>query len=78
MAGGFGYEKGHYEVSVKVGELALLPAVRKAPEDTLVITDGFSCREQVLQSGGRRGIHLAQVIQMALRESSRSKRRASG
>ncbi|MGH9342759.1 MAG: FAD-binding and (Fe-S)-binding domain-containing protein, partial [Terriglobia bacterium] len=49
MAGGFGYEKDHYEVSVKVGELVLLPAVRKAPKDTLIITDGFSCREQVLQ-----------------------------
>ncbi|HEV2498949.1 MAG TPA: heterodisulfide reductase-related iron-sulfur binding cluster, partial [Terriglobia bacterium] len=73
MAGGFGYEKDHYETSIKVGELTLLPAVRNAPEDTLIITDGFSCREQISQSGGRRGVHLAQVIQMALQAKSSSR-----
>ncbi|MGH9770793.1 MAG: FAD-binding oxidoreductase, partial [Candidatus Acidiferrales bacterium] len=69
MAGGFGYEKEHYEVSVKAGELALLPAARSAAADTLIITDGFSCREQIFQCTGRRALHLAQVLRMAIREA---------
>jgi FAD/FMN-containing dehydrogenase/Fe-S oxidoreductase len=68
MAGGFGYEKAHYDVSIKCGERALLPAVREASSDTLVIADGFSCREQIAQSTGRRALHLAQALQMAMRE----------
>lgn len=71
MAGYFGYEKGdHYEVSVKAGEHQLLPAVREAGKDTIIIADGFSCREQIEQETNRKGMHLAQVIQMALRENS--------
>ncbi len=71
MAGYFGYEKGrHYEVSVKAGERVLLPAVRKAAPDTLIITDGFSCRSQIRQETGRRSLHTSQVIQMALHERS--------
>ncbi|MBV9596239.1 MAG: FAD-binding oxidoreductase [Chloroflexi bacterium] len=67
MAGAFGFEPGdHYDVSIKAGERVLLPAVRKAPPDTLVIADGFSCREQIAQCTGRRGLHLAEVLQMAL------------
>jgi FAD/FMN-containing dehydrogenase/Fe-S oxidoreductase len=65
MAGGFGFERDHYDVSVACGERRLLPAVREAAEDTLVIADGFSCREQIHQRTGRRALHLAQVIQMA-------------
>lgn len=69
MAGGFGYEKGrHYEVSVAAGERVLLPAVRHAERDTLIITDGFSCREQIEQQTGRKPIHTAQALQMALRQ----------
>ena len=69
MAGYFGYEKGeHYDVSIKVGEHELLPAVRNADKDTLIVTDGFSCREQIDQETDRRGLHIAQVLQMALRE----------
>lgn len=69
MAGYFGYEKGkHYEVSIKAGEQTLLPAVRNADKQTLIISDGFSCREQIEQETERKGMHLAQVIQMALRE----------
>jgi Fe-S oxidoreductase len=68
MAGAFGMEKGeHYEVSMKVGERVLLPAVRSAPKDTLIIADGFSCREQIAQTTDRRALHLAQVLQRALR-----------
>jgi FAD/FMN-containing dehydrogenase/Fe-S oxidoreductase len=67
MAGPFGFEKGeHYEVSVKAGERVLLPAVRSASPETLIVTDGFSCREQIAQMTRRRALHTAQVIQMAL------------
>jgi hypothetical protein len=66
MAGAFGFEKEHYDISIKVGERVLLPAVRQADKDTLVIADGFSCREQIAQTTDRRALHLAQVIQMAL------------
>jgi hypothetical protein len=69
MAGSFGFEAGErYEVSVKVGEQVLLPAVRQAPEDALIVASGFSCREQIAQSTPRRALHPAQVLQMALRE----------
>jgi Fe-S oxidoreductase len=69
MAGYFGYEKGeHYNVSIQAGELMLLPKVREADKTTVIITDGFSCREQIEQETDRKGMHLAQVLQMALRE----------
>jgi FAD/FMN-containing dehydrogenase/Fe-S oxidoreductase len=68
LAGSFGYENGEpYEVSVKAGERALLPAVREAPADTLIITDGFSCRHQIEHGSDRRALHLAEVVEMALR-----------
>jgi len=67
MAGAFGFERGeHYELSMKIGERFLLPAIRSAAEDTLLIADGFSCREQISQSTGRRALHLAQVLDAAL------------
>jgi FAD/FMN-containing dehydrogenase/Fe-S oxidoreductase len=62
MAGAFGYERQHYRVSVDVGERALLPAVRDAPGDTVVVANGFSCRQQIHQLTGRRAYHLAEVI----------------
>jgi Fe-S oxidoreductase len=69
MAGSFGFEAGeHYDVSVKAGERMLLPAVRGASKDTVIIADGFSCREQIAQMTDRRALHLAQVIDMALRQ----------
>ena len=68
MAGAFGFERGeHYDVSMKIAERALLPAARRAPEDTLLIADGFSCREQIEQTTGRHPLHLAEVLSMALR-----------
>jgi Fe-S oxidoreductase len=70
MAGAFGFEKAHYDVSIKCGERVLLPAVRNASSDTLIIADGFSCREQIAQTTDRRALHLAQVIQMAMHEAS--------
>jgi len=67
MAGSFGFQSGdHYDVSLKVGNMVLLPAVQRASTDTLVLADGFSCREQIAQTTNRQGLHLAQVIQMAL------------
>jgi FAD/FMN-containing dehydrogenase/Fe-S oxidoreductase len=68
MAGSFGFEREHYDISMAVGELALLPAVKKAGKDELIVANGFSCREQIRQATDRRALHLAQVIQMAERE----------
>ena len=68
MAGSFGFEENKYEVSIGIGELELLPAVRKSAPDTLIIADGFSCREQISQCTDRHALHLAEVIQMALEE----------
>ncbi|MDG3016507.1 FAD-binding and (Fe-S)-binding domain-containing protein [Speluncibacter jeojiensis] len=62
LAGNFGFEQGHYEVSIAVGEQNLLPAVRALPDDALVIADGFSCRTQVAGGTDRRARHLAQVL----------------
>ncbi len=66
MAGSFGFEEDKYEVSQKCGERSLLPAVRKAGLSTLVIADGFSCKEQIQQGTPRQALHLAEVMQMAL------------
>jgi FAD/FMN-containing dehydrogenase/Fe-S oxidoreductase len=67
MAGSFGFERGEkYEVSCRIAEQHLLPAVREAPEDTWILADGFSCREQIAQLGGRRAIHLAEALRRAL------------
>ncbi len=68
MAGSFGFEKKKYDVSVACGEHALLPAVRQAGADTLIVSDGFSCQEQVSQLTNRHALHLAQVIQLALHQ----------
>ena len=68
MAGAFGFEKEHYDVSIKVGERVLLPAVRKADHETMIIADGFSCREQIEQTTHRKALHLAQVLQMSLHQ----------
>lgn len=82
LAGNFGFEKGHLEVSEACAERVLLPRVRSAPEDTAVLADGFSCRTQLhqLNSGGREGVHLAELLASGLdgaEESPRRKRTAS-
>ncbi|HUJ01117.1 MAG TPA: FAD-linked oxidase C-terminal domain-containing protein [Usitatibacter sp.] len=77
MAGSFGFEKEKYEVSMACAERVLLPAVRAADAQTLVIANGFSCREQVEQATGKRPLHLAEVIAMALRDRSSSARAPS-
>jgi FAD/FMN-containing dehydrogenase/Fe-S oxidoreductase len=66
LAGSWGFEQGHHEISLQCGEQALLPAVRDAAPDTLVIADGFSCKTQIEQGDtGRRALHVAQAMKMA-------------
>ena len=66
MAGGWGYEPDHYDVSMACGERMLLPKVREAAPETVVVSDGFSCRSQIEQGDtGRGALHLAQVIKLA-------------
>ena len=68
MAGAFGFERGdRHDLSVSCGERVLLPEVRAAAKDTLVIADGFSCKEQIRQLTDRQALHIGQVISMALR-----------
>jgi FAD/FMN-containing dehydrogenase/Fe-S oxidoreductase len=71
MAGPFGFEKDKYDVSQAVGERVLMPAVRDTPADTLIVSDGFSCREQILHATGRRAMHLAEVLRLGLQGKSR-------
>jgi Fe-S oxidoreductase len=66
MAGSFGFERDKAGLSVQIGELVLLPAVRAAAADCLIVADGYSCREQIAQCTQRHGVHLAEVLQMAL------------
>jgi Fe-S oxidoreductase len=66
MAGSFGYEAEHYEVSMKMAELSLLPAVRRAGAETLIVADGTSCRHQIADGTGRRALHVARVLERAL------------
>jgi FAD/FMN-containing dehydrogenase/Fe-S oxidoreductase len=69
MAGAFGFHPNHVEVSVKAAEAALLPAVRAADADTMIIASGYSCREQIAQLSDRRALHVAEVVALALRRS---------
>ncbi|MCX7364721.1 MAG: FAD-binding protein, partial [Alphaproteobacteria bacterium] len=66
MAGSFGYEAEHFKTSVAMAELSLLPAIRKADADTLVVADGTSCRHQIADGADRQAIHVAQVLEQAL------------
>ncbi|HET7325731.1 MAG TPA: FAD-linked oxidase C-terminal domain-containing protein [Nocardioidaceae bacterium] len=67
LAGSWGYEQGKYDISMDCGEQALLPAVRDAAEDTVIVANGFSCKTQIEDAGtGRRALHVAQVMKMAL------------
>jgi Fe-S oxidoreductase len=66
MAGSFGFDEDKLDLSLAIGELELLPAVRKASSQSLIIADGFSCREQIAQCTDRQALHLAEVIATAL------------
>jgi Fe-S oxidoreductase len=72
LAGNFGFEKGHHEVSTACAEEHLLPSVRAAPDGTVILADGFSCRTQLEQLAGVRGRHLAEVLAAALEEGAGS------
>ncbi|MGV9354087.1 FAD-binding and (Fe-S)-binding domain-containing protein [Streptomyces misionensis] len=71
LAGDFGFQKGHFEVSRACAEDQLLPSIREASEDTVILADGFSCRAQLEQLAGTRGRHLAEVLAEALDEDTR-------
>jgi FAD/FMN-containing dehydrogenase/Fe-S oxidoreductase len=77
LAGNFGVERGHHDVSVAVAETALLPAVRAAGADAVVLADGFSCRTQLDSLSDRSGIHLAQLLADPTRSSSPETRKSS-
>jgi Fe-S oxidoreductase len=66
MAGAFGYEKEHYEISMQMAERSLLPAIRQASPDALIIADGTSCRHQIEAGTGRSAVHAARVLESAL------------
>ena len=66
MAGAFGYEAEHYEISLKMAERVLLPAVRSAGADTAIVASGISCRQQIEHGTGRRALHPAEVLRQAL------------
>ncbi|MCF8477288.1 MAG: FAD-binding protein [Pseudolabrys sp.] len=66
MAGSFGYDAKTIDVSLKMGEASLLPAVRKAPDNALIVADGTSCRHQIHDGGGRDAVHVARVLEMSI------------
>ncbi len=74
MAGAFGFEAAHYDISMKMAELSLLPAVRNADQNTLIVADGTSCRHQIADgtrvSGAREALHVVRVLGQSLRQSS--------
>ena len=66
MAGSFGYEAEHYEVSLRMAEAALLPAVREAAPESTIVADGFSCRQQIFDGSGRDAVHVARLLERSL------------
>jgi hypothetical protein len=71
MAGAFGLEAEHYDISMQIGERHLLPTVRQAPSDTLIVADGFSCLSQIREATHRRPLHLAELLLMAFDAQTR-------
>lgn len=67
MAGSFGYEKEHFDLSMKIGSLKLFPEIQSASDDAIIIANGFSCRCQIEQGTGRKALHLAELIGCMLR-----------
>ncbi len=66
MAGSFGYEREHFELSMQIGELVLFPAVRSAPSETLIAAAGTSCRHQILDGTSRIALHPVEILHAAL------------
>jgi Fe-S oxidoreductase len=71
MAGAFGFERAHFDVAQRCGERSLLPSIRDARPETLIVTDGFSCREQIRQNTGRTPLHPAELTRLALARATR-------
>jgi len=71
MAGAFGYEKEHYELSNKIGELVLFPEVRNSPSDTIIAAPGTSCRHHIEEGTGRKAIHPAEILYDALKNKNK-------
>jgi Fe-S oxidoreductase len=71
MAGAFGYQAEHYEVSMKMGELGVLPAARAAERDTVIVADGTSCRHQIQDGAQRQAVHVAVLLRDALEQPAR-------
>jgi Fe-S oxidoreductase len=72
MAGAFGFEQEKFQISQAIGERALFPAVRQESPETLIVADGFSCREQIRQATGRKAMHLAEVLRLAMENRNTS------
>jgi Fe-S oxidoreductase len=70
MAGAFGYQAETYDVSRAMGELSLLPSVRAAESDTLIVADGTSCRHQIADATQRQAVHVARVLEMAIADET--------
>jgi Fe-S oxidoreductase len=66
MAGSFGYEAEHYDLSVKMAELDVLPAIREADDETVIIANGTSCRQQISDGADRRPFHIARLFEAAI------------
>jgi FAD/FMN-containing dehydrogenase/Fe-S oxidoreductase len=75
MAGSFGFDKDKVDLSRRIGEMVLLPEVRAAAQDTLVVTNGYSCREQIAQGAKRQALHLAEVIDLAIQREGSARAR---
>ncbi len=74
MAGSFGYEAEHYDISMQIGEMVLFPAVRSLPPDIIVAAPGTSCRHQIRDGTGRRALHPVEILYEALRLNLRNYR----
>jgi len=70
MAGPFGFQREHFEVSQAIGERVLLPAIRNAAPETIIVSDGFSCREQIFQATGRKAHHLAEALRLTRKQEA--------
>lgn len=77
MSGSFGFKRDHYDISQQIGELVVLPSVRKAGRATLIVADGFSCRQQIAQGTTRRALYTAEVLHLALQHDGQSESDAS-
>ncbi|WP_291783181.1 hypothetical protein, partial [Cecembia sp.] len=67
MAGSFGYEEEHYDLSMQIGEMVLFPAVREASENTLIAAPGTSCRHQIADGTGKKALHPVEILYQALK-----------